>query len=175
MAISISLKNLSSSSLSVDAKLDEDRAIRERLAVGETKALSGVQLDELDANDEIQALISAGKMELVLTGGPVVVKRYSFAASAPADVLLQASLEHKMRLLDTMMLVSTGGTGTLTLRDAAAGGGNALSSAMSVTATGRVADASTSSSELASGSSLYANRGAADSAGELILTLQRLS
>jgi hypothetical protein len=175
MAISISIKNLHSGNLSIDAKFDEDRALRENLALGETKAISGFQLDELDANDEIQALISDGKLELVLVDGPLVVRRFSFVASAPADVPLDSSIDHKMQLLDTMMIVGTAGTGTLTLHDAAAAGGNALSSAMLVTSTGRIADASIVSSELAAGSALFANRTNTDAAGELVLTLQRLS
>ena len=142
MAISISIKNLSGGNLSIDAKFDEDRALREKFAVGETKAISGFQLDELDANDEIQALISAGHMELVLVDGPLVSRRFSFVASAPADVVLDLSIDHKMRLLDTLMIVSTAGTGTLTLNDEAAGAGTDLSSALLVTSTGRVADAS---------------------------------
>lgn len=175
MATQISLKNLTSSSLSVSAKLDEDRAISELLAGGETKAISGVQLDELDASAEIQDLISGGKLQLVLVDGPVMMKRYSLVASGPADVALSLGLEHKMQLLDSMLVLSTGGTGTAQLFDEPAGAGNALSSAMDQSGTGRVVDASTATSELAANSQLHLLRGGADSVGELILTLQRLS
>lgn len=176
MATAISLKNLSSGNLSVDIKLDEDRAIRESLALGETKALSGVQLDELDANTEMQALISAGKAELVLTDGPIEMLRASFAAAGPTDVTLKASTAHKYQILDSTLIVSTAvGASTVTARDALAGGGNALSSAMSAAATGRVADASTATTELAAGSLIVANKSDAGIAGELLVLVQRLS
>jgi hypothetical protein len=80
----------------------------------------------------------------------------------------------KFRVLHTLLIVSTAvGGKTVTLRDAASGGGNALSDALSAAATGVVQDAAhTATRTIAAAGSLYIHRSDSGIAGELIVLIR---
>ncbi len=95
----------------------------------------------------------------------------AFSASDGADIEIYGANSPKMRILDVTLKVSTLiASSTCTLRDAAAGGGNALSSALDSGTTGtKRDDASTATVLLAAGSSLYLNRSNTGTVGEVII------
>lgn len=95
------------------------------------------------------------------------------------DHVVVASMPFAAAILDIQLMVDTAEATTWTLRDAIAGGGNALSQALSTAATGRVRDDGTGTSgavpTVSKGDPLVINKAAAASAtGNLIVTFQRL-
>src|SRR5262245_53329286 len=96
-----------------------------------------------DVYPRVQASISSASLipdQLAAGGGDVTGMkciRTAFAASGQdVTVFPTAGAPVKLRLLDVFMDVTTANASeTLTIRDASGGGGNALSSALSVGAT----------------------------------------
>jgi hypothetical protein len=100
------------------------------------------------------------------------------AIGAPAgdDVIFNADCPMALRILDCHIQVSTAGAGatTLTFRDAAGGGGAALSSALSTAATGVARNAITTAlGQVALGGSLIMRRTDQSSVGEAVLLCMR--
>lgn len=124
----ITLTNLASNQLAVDAKFTQDRALRRTLAVGESFVLpNGVAtLDELDINEQIQQLVADGDLGVAVGNGPTATFRYTVAADAgtSADtVTLEASFPFQLALSAILVVVGTGvATSTITLASAASGG-----------------------------------------------------
>lgn len=161
-------------------------------------------LEELNTRPEIQALLAfspprisisvtkgvdiPGSLDSVADAqglGGVITEAFPFAAAGAGArdlTLYNASFPFAALLVDAQIMVSTAGAGTLTVRDAAAGGGNALTAALSEAATGRVRDPGTGQTAgagvlpvLAKGSSIIARESLGTTAGTIILSYQRLS
>jgi len=103
------------------------------------------------------------------------------AAGTDDDVIIYAAgaLPYKMRVVDAYMLCSTGGSGakTLTVRDQAAGAGQAIA-AFDTTSTGKIAPtAFTASTVVTPGATigLFLRRIQRDAAGEVVITARRES
>src|SRR5262245_29533472 len=109
--------------------------------------------------------------------GPVHVIRAAYAA-AGQDVTIFPTGGNpvKCRLLDVWTNVTTANASeTLTVRDASGGGGNALSSALSLAATGKIRDAGTASTTtvvLAAGSQIYCRRNTTVAVGDIFAMIQ---
>jgi hypothetical protein len=80
----------------------------------------------------------------------------------------------KFRILDVFVDVTTAnGSETLTLRDAILGGGNAMSSALSLAATGRVREAApTATTVLAQGGNIFLRRNTTVAVGSVFIQLE---
>jgi len=135
-----------------------------------------------DIYDRTQAQTSGGVVPgQVPSGGgefgPIHVIRAAVAASAQdVTIFPTAGTPLKCRLLDVWCNVSTGNASeTLTVRDASGGGGNALSSAISLASTGKVRDAGTASTTLtvlAAGSQIYCRRNTTVAVGDVFAMIQ---
>lgn len=89
---------------------------------------------------------------------------------AADDVTVLASAPFAFDILDSYVIVDDAKTSeTVTLRTATGGGGSALSSAMSVNATGRVRDASTSIPQVSAAGAIYLRRSDRDCGGVVVL------
>lgn len=99
--------------------------------------------------------------------------RKVFAAGvtgAADDVTVLASAPFAFDILDAFVIVDDAKTSeTVTLRTATGGGGSALTSALSVNATGRVRDASTALASVSAAGALYLRRSDRDCGGVLVL------
>lgn len=181
MALTLTAVNLSNTQLSLDIKLDEDRAIRETLAIGGSVVLSNTSMTELDgpAGADLRTQIAAGNLRIDLSGDlPPVAFRTVLAdllAAAADDVTVSASLPYGIRILTVEMLVSTGvALATATLRDTVGGAGNALSSALDGDGTpARVLSTSDTTFALNRGDLLTLRRSNDGIIGELIVTALR--
>jgi hypothetical protein len=92
-------------------------------------------------------------------------------AAAPDDVEVTDAAPFALRILDVTLIVSTEiGGETVTLRDAAAGAGNALSSVLSAASQGRVRNNDTATRTVAVGTPIYARRSNHGLAGEIVIT-----
>ena len=124
----ITLVNLASNQLAIDAKFTQDRSLRQTLAVGQSFVLpNGVAtLDELDINPQIQELVTAGDLGVNIGNGPTATFRYTVAADAGTDadtVTLEASFPFQLALSAILVVVGTGvATSTITLASADTGG-----------------------------------------------------
>lgn len=176
-AQTISITNLSGGVLSLDIKLSEDRAIRDRLAIGASVDVTNVaSLEELDQNAEMQALVASGNAKLVLTDGPTRWLTATLTSGGSADTLVESPTAYDYKVLDCFARVSTTeAAATCTLRDALAGGGNALSTALDLN-TAHPEDASTAAaSTVLAGGLITANRNTLTNAAEVWVLVQRLS
>jgi hypothetical protein len=161
-------------------------------------------LDELNANTEFRKLLDASpvKVSMSVVGGTNDVAGSDaatavanseglggserFSAAVPVggggaeDQILIASMPYAALVLDAQILVTTTEATTWTLRDAIAGGGNALSDDLSTAAAGRVRDASSDLAgvvpTIAKGAPLVLRKAASATAvGTVLVELQRLS
>lgn len=111
--------------------------------------------------------------------GSCQVIRKAFAAGAggaPDDVTIyNANAPFLFRVVDVKVLISTNvGGATVTLRDAAAGAGNALSDALDAATTGTKRDAAlTATGTVAEGGSLILRRSDSGVAGEIVVLIER--
>lgn len=163
-------------------------------------------LSDLSANPQIQQLLTApAKIAIAVTRGttdvqgsdptavidasgmsgasPRLVVTIAAGAAGARDVVVYTSaFPFAVLLTDVQQMVSTAVAGSITVRDALAGGGNALSAANSTAATGRVRDPGTGQTagagvvpSLAKNSSLVLRMTAGDAAARVILEFARLS
>lgn len=145
--MAITLTYTGTGSFAADVKVDEDRVIRTNLPSGSPVTISNVALSDLDGNEQWEALIARSDITLGLTGesGQTVtffVDLVDLLAGAADDVTVVASMPFDARITNVEAVVTTGvALSTMTLRDAAGGLGNALSSALDSDGTpSRVAD-----------------------------------
>lgn len=136
MALVMTMNNLSNNELSLDIKLDEDRAIREKLAVGGSLVLTDLAaaptLDEMEgpAGDSVRTLIDAGDAEVILSGDSLPLKSATatlidLLAGAADDVELIPSMPHAARLVRVTLDVTTNvALSTVDVMDEVGGGGN---------------------------------------------------
>ena len=140
-------------------------------------AITNPQLaaDAVDAVnlDNVAQLVGASAVGLV--GVPfVIIGTFTAGVTGQADDVLvtDVGIPGKCILIDAKLSVTTAkGAATVTLRDAAAGAGNALSNAISVAATGLIPWVPPSLPTLAAGSGIYLRRSDRACAGSVILTL----
>lgn len=108
--------------------------------------------------------------------GPVHVISKAFIAADQDTTLFAAATGApcKFRLLDVFVDISTGNASeTLTLRDTTGGAGNALSSAITLAATGRVREAApTATATIAAGGNVFLRRNTTVGVGRLVVTIQ---
>jgi len=128
------------------------------------------------------AAVTVDKLALKATTGlvPLVALDVSIPAGVAtgADDVDLGELGIKARIVDAQIVVGTAGTGgsTATLRDAAAGAGNALSDDLSTAATGRVrSDTLASVPTIAATDHLYVRRTDDSAAFTLVLLLAPLA
>lgn len=104
---------------------------------------------------------------------PMMVLSKVFTAGTTGsadDVTVLEDAPFAFKILDSYVIVDDAKTSeTVTLRSATGGGGSALSSAMSVNATGRVQDASTSIPSVAVAGNIYLRRSDRDCGGVVVL------
>jgi len=175
--------------LTLDIKLDEDRAIRDNVPVGGTVNVGDVTtLDELLLNPQMRELLDANPAKATVLAGTVQAQEATVAvayvdggASAADDTLITAGLEYDALLLEATLWNATAASGGVaTVRDAAAAGGNALTIGFNhALTTKQVDDGTTSTGALqtvTAGTPLYLHRTVDDgSVGYLVLRLLRLS
>jgi len=101
----------------------------------------------------------------------VLTKAFTAGTTGTADdVTVLEAAPFAFKIVDSYVIVDDAKTSeTVTLRSATGGGGSALSSAMSVNATGRVRDASTSIPSVAADSAIYLRRSDRDCGGVVVL------
>lgn len=160
-------------------------------------------VEELNTRPEIQALLGStppkisiavargttdisGAVDFVADAaglGGVITRAYPYEADVAGarDITLSTSFPFAAKILDFMVMVETAGAGAVQLRSATAGGGNALSQALSQAAAGRVRDDGTGITAgdgivptIAKGSTLVAREAVGTTAGTLIVTFQRI-
>jgi len=175
--------------LTLDIKLDEDRAIRDNVPVGGTVNVGDVTtLDELLLNPQMRELLDANPAKATVLAGTVQAQEATVAvayvdggASAADDTLITAGLAYDALLLEATLWNATAASGGVaTVRDAAAAGGNALTIGFNhALTTKQVDDGTTSTGALqtvTAGTPLYLHRTVDDgSVGYLVLRLLRLS
>lgn len=208
----VQINNLTTSFLSLDAEIAPRRNIRSRLApIGQTGASVDVgdiaSLSELNTNAQIAALLGSSPPKISITvargttdvpgadvtsvidtsgmgaANPRLIVTILAGAGGARDVsIYTANFPFAARLVDQQIMVNTAIAGTVTLRDAVAGGGNALSAANSTAAAVRVRDPGTGQTAgagvvvtLAKNSSLVARMTAGDAALTYIMDFIRLS
>ncbi len=134
---------------------------------------TGLSAGAIEASHVADAQVLAGAGAVGVVGVPFVIAA-PFAAGitgAADDVLITDTVPAKCLLLEAAVVVTTNQAGeTVTLRDAAAGGGTALSDAISVNAAGTVRSNHTLAPTLAASSDIYLRRSHDGSAGVAILT-----
>ncbi len=131
--------------------------------------------------DEIAAGIAGDVGAVASTDllSDVVMIRKAFTAGAGGsadDVTIWAAgaVPAKMRVLDVTLLVATNVTSaTCTLRTATAGGGSALSTALSANATGTARNAATASAVVATTDAMVIRRSDSGIAGEMLILARR--
>lgn len=109
--------------------------------------------------------------------GPIIAIRKVYSAGSAGvadDITVFATLAQKVRVLSATLFASTAGSAadTVTLRDAASAGGNALFPALTCSVTGVQRNAGTSTRTIAAGGSIYARRTEANTAGEIHVLCQ---
>jgi hypothetical protein len=130
----------------LDIKVNEDLSIRETLQAGAAPTVLPVSLTQLEGNTEWDALRARSDISVTLTStdrqrATFLVELVDGTTTGADDVSIQASLGEDWDILTTELIVTTVvAAQTVTLRDAAGGAGNALSSALSSAALGRVED-----------------------------------
>jgi hypothetical protein len=108
-------------------------------------------------------------------GVPIVLRRiFTAGAGGSADdvILYDAAAPFKFRVLDAFAVVTTGvAASTLTVRDAKAAGGNALTNAMASATSGATVRSAvtTATTTIASGGTLVVRRSDSGVAGEVII------
>lgn len=208
----ITIQNELTTRQSIDVKIDDRRQIRASLAPKGTTGSSidvgdVADLSELNRAADFRKLLDASpaRVSVSITPGTndilgsdvgAVIDSKGMSSASPEltavilastsgarDVVIYTSaFPFAAKLLDAQLMVSTAVSGTLTVRDAAAGAGNALSQALSTTSAGRVRDNGTGQTAgsgvmptIAKGSSLVLRMTAGDAAGTLNLRFARLS
>jgi hypothetical protein len=187
-----------------------DRVIRANLAAKGTGTTARPEyvdvgdittVEELNTRAEIQSLLSSGKVSISVARGTTdiagavdfiadsvglgstITRAYPYAAAGAGarDITLSTNFPFAANILDYMVMVSTAGAGTITLRSATAGGGNALSQALTQAALGRVRDNGTGQTAgdgvvttIAKGGTLVARESLGTTAGTIIVTFQRI-
>lgn len=171
----ITITNLATRDVAVDAKFSEDRALRRRIARGTSITLPAdlASVDELDRNAQLRQLIDDGDITITMTDGPIVARSFTVAADAAttADTLvLASSMPFAMQITQIRAVVPTGvASSTVTLASAASGGVD-YSAAIDTDGTpASVIATLTASATIAAGSALVLNRSATAKAA---LTLQ---
>jgi hypothetical protein len=142
-------------------------------------SITGAQIADATLTPVKQG-ISTGDPTAAVEIGSMHIFRKVFTAGvtgAADDVeIFNANCPYKVRIVDVIMCVTTAkGSATLTLRDTAGGSGTALTSDLSVNATGKVRDAgvATGSPTVAANGSVYARRSDRACAGELFIRVMR--
>jgi len=195
----VQINNLSSGVLSLDIKLSEDKVIREKLAIGGSYDCGDLtSVEELNANPDYRRYKDAGQVDLTLVrgddelglgllgaagkfGAPLRISAaIANGAGGAGDDTLVASMPFAAKILDYQILVDDAEAATWTLRDALAGGGNALSDNLSSASAGRVRDAGAALAgvvpTIAKGSPLVLRRSENGSnAGTVIVDIERTS
>lgn len=186
MTLTMTLNNLSNQQVAIDLKLDEDRAVRENVAVGASLDLSALEaaptLDELEgpAGADLRTLMDAGAIEILLSGSQLPLKSASVTlvdllAAAADDVTLVASMPTAARLMSVKLDVTTAvGASTVDLRDTIGGAGASfLTATMSGAAVAVVADDSIAA--VARGDLLTVRRSDDGIEGTLVVLYQQTS
>lgn len=139
-------------------------------ATGTGLAAGSILTTHLDAS---VAMAGAGAVGVTGVPSVIYVPVTAGITGAADDVLVTDSVPIGMRLVDVKAIVTTVGPGdTWTLRDAAAGGGNALSDAISVAVAGVIPWGVTAiPGDLAAASDIYLRRSDDTTDGALVLTL----
>lgn len=152
------------------AQIDADAALKTLISVGTL----GIVYTE-DTGDDI----AFGVLESGIATQLAIHKTFAAGAGGSADdvVIFNANAPFAFDIVDTQAIVGTNVSGsTLTLRDTAAGGGAALSDALSSATTGVKRNAAlTSSPSVAKGGSLIIRRSDSGIAGQLNITILRKS
>lgn len=212
----ILITNLTTGNLSLDARSDKfsDKVIRTTLApstqpagikplsyVDAAAAPYGWTIGEVNANAQIQALISAGKVavtvvpgtgpqipgsqeEVANASGLTDVQRVTLpvpagAGGAPDDVTVYLSVPFKARITDVQFSVSTAvAASNVQLRTATGGLGSPLSDLFGTATTGRKRDSGGALlgvvPTVLAGSAIYLRRSDSGVAGTLEVDLERL-
>lgn len=99
----------------------------------------------------------------------------ALVTGTPDDITIATNLPFKSRIQSVALGITTASATTGTLRDAAAGGGNALSNAISVSSAGIISwNLTTTRPTLAAGSALYLRRADRAFAGNISIILTRV-
>lgn len=109
--------------------------------------------------------------------GVLFTVRVEFTAGgggADDVTIYDADAPFGFRIVDSLVLVDTSAAGTIQVRTAIAGGGSALTTALSTAVTGTVRNNDTSTKTVAAGASAFAHRTDNTCAGELILFCVRV-
>jgi hypothetical protein len=149
-----------------------------------------VALKQMVADGTVTATFAAEDSDIVNTGETVVapgpdsmgvsdllVLRKAFTAGTTGsadDVAVALAVPFGFRIVDVKLVVLTvKAAATVTLRTATAGGGSALSEALSVATAGyvRLGTASTATTTVAAGGNVYLRRSDRACAGELLIEL----
>lgn len=201
---SILIQNELTTPLSLDFEIAPKRNVRANLAAGASVDVGDIcSLSELNANPQFQALLAAGQVSVSVTRGtsdvegsdstavidasgmaganPRLVATIAAGAAGARDVTIyDANFPFDALLVDVQVMVNTAVAGTVTLRDATGGAGNALSAANSTAAAVRVRDPGTGATAgagvvptIAKDSSLIARMTAGDAACRIIMEFAR--
>lgn len=126
----------------LDIKISEDLTLRNTLISGapattlQDGAGTDIPITRLNGNAQWEAIRARSDMTITLTGADqttvtFLVDMADLLQGAPDDVVIIQSLDADYRILRAEVTVTTGvACSTVTLRDAAGGSGNALSSAL---------------------------------------------
>lgn len=191
----IRLVNTSGNRLAINTKLGYKKPIKHILARGAYVDVGDVAtMDELNASADIQNLLAGGNLRIDVVGeandivseggvptglgiGLSHKAHYDIGGGgggAPADATLIASMPWPARILNVELITSTAVVAsTVTLRDALAGGGNALSDALSSGAVARVLDAQIPLVAVAAGDLIVARLSDDGIVAELVIEFER--
>jgi hypothetical protein len=189
----IRLVNTSGNQLAINTKLGYKKPIKHILSRGAFVDVGDVAtMDELNASPDIQNLLAGGNLRIDVIGenndivseagvptglgiGLSHKAHYDIGGGVGADdATLIASMPWPARILNVELITSTAvGASTVTLRDALAGAGNALSDALSSGAVARVSDAQVPLVTVAAGSLVTARMSDSAIVAEVVIEFER--